>query len=312
MIASDGATESSISLGGAWFQLPPEDRPTVGDWVVLDEKRQKITRLLTRKSVFTRLAAGGKADIQLIAANLDTLFIVTSCNEEFNESRLERYLALAKEAGVIPVVILTKTDLVGDSDTFRDRVLAVQADLVVESVDARDATSLARLSTWLGDGSTVALVGSSGVGKSTIVNTLSGAVRMETGAIRQQDAKGRHTTSFRALHLLPEGGILLDVPGMRELGVVELESSLAALFDDIEQLAGLCRFNDCLHQAEPGCAVQRAIHNGELDARRLVNYQKLVDEESRNSLSVAERRSQARQFGKTIRQHVALKRSNKS
>ncbi len=308
VVASDGAGQWTITLGGAWFQEPSEARPTVGDWVLLNDSRDKVLRLLERKSVFKRIAAGNKVGVQLIAANIDTLFIVTSCNEDFSESRLERYLSLAHEAGVDPVVVLTKADLSKNPDHYRDRVKALNRELPVDVVNATEAESLKGLLSWITSGSTVALVGSSGVGKSSIVNSLSGTALLETGPIREQDAKGRHTTSFRSLHCLPDGGILLDVPGMRELKVAELESSLGSVFDDIEALAAQCKFTDCGHNKEPGCAVRSAIDSGAIDQRRLYNYRKLILEEARNTASLAKQRSQDRQFSKTIKQHLTLKK----
>lgn len=307
VVASDGVDEWTLALGGAWYRLPAEQRPTVGDWVLTDKARDKVVRLLERKSVFKRVAAGAKIEVQLIAANVDTLFIVTSCNDEFKESRLERYYALALEAGVDPVLVLSKADLSEDAEAYRQRARAACPDLPVELVNALDADTLQGLRSWVSAGSTVALVGSSGVGKSTIVNALSGTKLAETATIREQDAKGRHTTSFRALHRLPGGGLLLDVPGMRELKIAQLEASLAEVFADIESLAERCKFRDCDHNAEPGCAVRRAIESGDLDERRLANHQKLLREESRHTASLAEQRHRERQFGKVVRQHIDFK-----
>lgn len=312
IIVSDGVDECRITPGGAWYQLPAAQRPTVGDWLLLDEPHVKILRLLERKSIFQRVAAGTRVEVQLIAANIDTLFIVTSCNDEFEESRLERYLALAVEAGVDPVVILTKADLSGEAESYVDRVRTVSIDLPVEIVNALDPDTLSGAMAWVKKGSTVALVGSSGVGKSTLVNSLAGSKLVETGAIREQDAKGRHTTSYRSLHRLSGGGLLLDVPGMRELKVAELDTALAEVFADIATLAKQCRFRDCDHDDEPGCAVREAISAGQIDERRLGNYKKLVLEESRNTASIAEQRHRDRQFGKTIKAHLELKRQRET
>lgn len=309
VFVSDGLEDWAITLGGKWFQYPAQQRPTIGDWVVLDAKRERIERLLNRKSVFERVAAGSTDAIQLIAANIDILFIVTSCNDEFKESRLERYLALAQHAGVDPVVVLTKSDLAQNPTDYLERVLAISPDIPVEMVNGLDVQTLKKLSAWVGEGITIALVGSSGVGKSTIVNTLSGSTLTDTAAIREQDSKGRHTTSYRSLHRLAQGGMLLDVPGIRELKLPQQDTSFADVFADVDAIANECKFNNCAHDEEPDCAIRAAITDGTLDARRLANYQKLMQEESRHALSPAEQRSQNRQFSKTVKQHMALKRS---
>ncbi|MFW2405765.1 MAG: ribosome small subunit-dependent GTPase A [Gammaproteobacteria bacterium] len=275
--------------------------------MVLDEESLRIERVLERRSVFRRIAAGDKAEIQLIAANIDILFVVTSCNEEFKESRLERYLALAVEAGVIPVVVLTKIDLAEDPDSYVERARKVQPGIPVESVNALDSGTFAGVKAWIERGSTIALVGSSGVGKSTLLNSLAESKIAATKAIRIDDQKGRHTTSHRALFRLADGGLVIDVPGIRELKVADVDTALAAVFNDIEAIASRCRFTDCHHGSEPGCAVRDAIENGELDARRLQNYLKLLRENERNSASLAERRSQDRAFAKHVKQVKAAK-----
>ena len=309
---SDGSEDRPVVVGPEWSRAAPEQRPTVGDWVVLDEHCAKVERVLDRKSVFRRVAAGDRAEIQLIAANIDILFVVTSCNEEFKESRLERYLALAAEAGVMPVIVLTKTDLSADADAYAERARSVQPGVSVEAVNALDGTTLGGVRAWIERGSTVALVGSSGVGKSTLLNSLAESNLSATGAIREDDKKGRHTTSHRALHRLPGGGLLIDVPGIRELKVADVEAALATVFDDIETIASKCRFADCRHESEPGCAVRAAIESGDLDARRLRNYRKLLRENERNNASLAERRSQSRAFGKHCRQVMALKKDGRT
>ncbi|MEO0997703.1 MAG: ribosome small subunit-dependent GTPase A [Pseudomonadota bacterium] len=304
----DGSGERSIPLTASWHDAAPEDRPTVGDWVVLGDGSSRVERVLERRSVFRRIAAGDKAEIQLIAANIDVLFIVTSCNEEFRESRLERYLALAVEAGVIPVVVLTKIDLADDPGSYVQRARSVQPGVPVESINALDSSTFDGVAAWIERGSTIALVGSSGVGKSTLLNTLAGTTVAATSGIRQDDKKGRHTTSHRSLFRLAGGGLVIDVPGIRELKVAEVDAALAAVFDDVEAVAAKCRFTDCRHESEPGCAVRDAVENGEIDARRLQNYSKLLRENERNSASLAERRSQGRAFAKVVKQVKALKK----
>lgn len=297
--------EMDVPLGGRWFQGSPEDRPTVGDWVLLDRSSGAIERLLERKSLLKRMSVSRPGDIQLIAANVDVLFLVSSCNEEFNLSRMERYLALALEAGVQPVIVLTKADLAPDADGFRAAVASLGRDLVVELVNALEPGSLDGLRAWCRRGQTVTLLGSSGVGKSTLINSLAGSAIQNTGGIREDDAKGRHTTTHRSLHLLPGGGLLLDSPGMRELGIADVDSGLSFAFEDLEKLAALCRFNDCAHESEPGCAVREAIVAGKLDARRLESYRKLRREELYNTESVAERHARVRQFSRMVKQHNA-------
>jgi ribosome biogenesis GTPase / thiamine phosphate phosphatase len=283
------------------------DRPVVGDWIVLNESLSRIERVLERKSLFRRLAAGKNNEIQPIAANIDILFIVTSCNEEFNESRLERYLALCAEAGAIPVIILTKADLVADSNIFVQRARSVQAGVPVETANALDPTSIDGVRAWIDSTSSVALVGSSGVGKSTLLNTLAGHSLAATGGIREQDKKGRHTTTHRELHILPSGGLLIDVPGMRELKVADLNHSIETVFEDIELLATQCRFADCKHETEPGCAVLRAIQENKMDARRLANYRKLIRENAFATATLAEKRAQGREFGKMAKEAKRIK-----
>lgn len=266
-----------VPMGGRWFQEAPERRPTIGDWVLVHRRRGRIARLLERKSLLKRAAAGRSRDVQLIAANVDTVFLVSSCNEEFNAARLERYLALALEAGVTPVVVLTKRDLAADPAAYAAQVRALKPDVPVVLVDARDPAGAAALRPWCGEGQTVALLGSSGVGKSTLVNSLSGATVQLTQDIRHDDAKGRHTTTHRSLHRLPDGGLLVDNPGMRELALTEAEEGVQSLFADIDALASGCRFRDCRHHSEPGCAVLAAVESGALEARRLDSYRKLKE-----------------------------------
>lgn len=293
--------EALLPLGGRWFQLDAEERPTVGDWLVLSADGQQIERVLERSSLLKRLVPGRTSEIQLIGANVDTLLVVTSCNLDFNPSRIERYLALAYNAGATPVLVLTKADLAEETESFIEQARALGADLAVEVVNALDATTLDGLQQWCAAGETVALLGSSGVGKSTLLNSLAGRALQSTGAIREDDAKGRHTTTHRSLHEMPSGALLLDSPGIRELQITDMDSGLEEAFADIEELARECRFNDCQHQAEPGCAVQAAIAAGDLDPRRLASYEKLGREELYARESQAERRARYRALGKMYR-----------
>lgn len=274
---------------------------TAGDWLILDPLSHRPTRMLDRKSLFQRRAPGKARKLQLIAANIDTLFIATSCNKEFSLARLERYLALASESDVLPVIILTKADLAEDPNYYLQEVRNLSPNLIVEVVDARDPESVSHLSAWCGVGETVALVGSSGVGKSTLVNTLSGTKKAETQAVRESDSKGKHTTSHRTFHQLPTGGWLLDTPGIRELQLTDVKEGIEDVFADIVELTEQCRFNNCSHESEPGCAVQAALGSGELQIERLKSWQKLAAEESRNTESIAEKHTKNRAVSKMIK-----------
>lgn len=257
----------------------------VGDWVLAQPDTRLLVRRLERRTVLQRHTEGGRYP-QLIAANIDTLFITTSCNDDLNPARLERYLALTNEAGITPVIVLTKADQVADAQPYCDRVAGLQRGLDVVALNAHAPEAALALAPWCVEGQTVALVGSSGVGKSSLLNTLSGKAPDEaqlTGSVREADAKGRHTTTSRSLHPIIGGGWVIDTPGMRSLHVSDTAAGLDQLFAEITELAPLCRFRDCTHDHEPGCAVQAAIAAGTLDRSRLERWRKLQTENTANT-----------------------------
>ncbi len=281
--------------------IPPRSDVTIGDWLLFDRERTASSRLLTRSSLFKRRAPGTGRQTQLIAANVDTAFIVSSCNQDFNVARLERYLALAFEAEVTPVIVLTKSDLSSDPESYLERAGSISEKVPAVLLDARGEQPGVRLAEWCRPGQTVAFMGSSGVGKSTLVNALSDNGTVTTQAIREDDSKGRHTTTHRQLHILPDGCAVLDTPGMRELQLTDAEAGVAGVFADIHSLSRHCRFSDCQHETEPGCAILAALERGEVDTGRLARWRKLAREERHNSATLAEKKSKARSLGKTIR-----------
>jgi ribosome biogenesis GTPase / thiamine phosphate phosphatase len=274
----------------------------IGDWVLSDGSR--ILRRLERKTELARASHGHT--VQLIAANVDTLFITTSCNADFNPARLERYLALAAQARTEAVVLLTKSDTAADAESYRSQAEALQRNLVVLALDARDPGVAGTLGPWCRAGQTVALVGSSGVGKTTLTNSLTG-LEATTAPIREDDARGRHTTTARSLHALASGGWLIDTPGMRSLSVADAGDGIDAVFQDVTDLLGQCRFRDCTHQTEPGCAVLAAVAEGRLDAGRLKRWEKLRREDRMHHETPAETRERVRKFSRVIKKSLAFK-----
>lgn len=273
-----------------------EAHVTVGDWLLVDPGGRPA-RLLGRKSLLKRRGAGEEPLTQTIAANVDTLFVTTSCNADFNIARLERYLALAAQAGVEAVILLTKADLADDPGHYLDRARAALRGAEVLALDARAPETVQTLAPWTGRGRTIALAGTSGVGKSTLVNLLTGAGQ-ETRGIREDDARGRHTTTARSMHPIVGGGWIIDTPGMRALRLLDVAEGVEAVFSDLAELAGGCRFSDCSHETEPGCALRAAIEAGDLDENRLHRWQMLQREDRYNSETLAERHARERRTQK--------------
>lgn len=291
-------------------QVSSVQRYTVGDWLLVAKENNTPLRVLERLSIFERKSPGTNTQ-QLIAANVDTAFIVSSCNNDFNLSRIERYLALAKEAQVSAVLVLTKSDLVSEEQRqdYLDQLHELQSHLVVLTINALDVNDCNQLNDWCGVGQTVVLLGSSGVGKTTLTNTLC-SKEEKTAEIRVNDSKGRHTTTNRALFFSDAGGLILDSPGMRELQLTDCEDGVNAVFADIALLGKQCRFKNCQHQSEPDCAVQQAITDNLLEQRRLVNYQKMLREQARNTMTLAEAHKKDREFGKLIKNSLKDKKSH--
>lgn len=278
----------------------------VGDWVLCAPEQHRLIRVLDRQTELTRGTEYHTGEKQLIAANLDTLFITSSCNNDFNPARLERYLALAHDAGITPVILLTKADQCDDPDSYIDQARVLGRNLEVVALDAKTGDVAGLLEPWCGKGQTVALAGSSGVGKTTIANALTGGNAL-TRDIREDDARGRHTTTGRSLHRMKTGGWLIDTPGMRGLGVAEVAFGIDATFPEISELAEACKFRDCDHETEPGCAVQAAIERGEIDPERLKRFKKLKRENQHATDTIAQARDRNRKLGKMIKSAVKKK-----
>jgi ribosome biogenesis GTPase len=282
-------TRYEVIIEGAVISVPVSGAmksqklfPVVGDFVVIlhqpETATEMIVAILPRKTVLSRGGAGDSAGEQFLAANIDTVFIVTEPGHDLSIPRIERYLLLAHQAGCLPVVILNKSDTCDEISGHLEQVRAEIKGIPIIALSAQDKTGLDQLHPYLTSGSTVVFLGSSGVGKSTLVNALSGLTLQKTGDIREDDGKGRHTTTSRHLYSLPQGYSLIDTPGLREIRVWTAEESIAETFEDIHDLSTRCRFSDCTHDAEPGCAVRQAVEEGALSADRLLRYRKILKE----------------------------------
>jgi ribosome biogenesis GTPase len=307
-----GETEAEATGRLRFHARGAEDLPAVGDWVALrrlpeDARRAKIHELLPRRSKFARKAAGRETEEQIVAANVDTVFLVTGLDNDYNPRRVERYLIMAWESGAAPVVVLNKADVVEDAEELRAEVERVAPGVPVLLLSAKRGEGVEQLEPYVGRGLTVALMGSSGVGKSTIVNRLLGSEVQRTQEVRLSDERGRHTTTHRELFVLPTGGLVLDTPGMRELQLLVSEKGLRETFDDIEEAAARCHFTDCRHENERGCAVREALADGTLDAERYRNYLKMQSEMHHTAALLDQRKShdekaRAKRMGRALNQ----------
>lgn len=309
VVTNDGEWLAEPS-GKFGFTHTREQYPAVGDWVVVTqmpgEQRAIIHEVLPRTSQFERKMAGRTTEIQVIAVNVDYVFLTMSLNQDFNIRRLERYLLAAYDSGASPVIVLTKKDLCDDIQPYVDELESIAFGVPIIAVSSKTGEGIEELKELFHPNKTAALLGSSGVGKSSVVNALLGAEWMAVSEIREDDAKGRHTTTHRELVLLPSGGAILDTPGMREFQLWESEDGLSESFQDIEGYAENCRFRDCQHQNEPGCEVQEAIRTGALASDRYASYVKLQRElahleRKSDAAGQREQRAKGKELAKKIR-----------
>ena len=306
--------------GTGWARLKTKEYyagtelfPTVGDYVMVDyieNGDSRITATLPRRTFFSRREPGPIPREQAVAANFDYVFILQSLNQDFNPRRLERYLTLARQSGAVPVIVLTKADLAVDPDGYLLRAERVASGAEIRVISARTGYGLDALRPYLQPGKTAVFLGSSGVGKSSLVNALAGEELMTTGGIRETDDRGRHTTTHRQLLRLRSGVLIIDTPGMRTLGLWEAAEGLESSFGDVERFLGKCRFSDCRHEREPGCAIRAAIAAGELDAARWESYRKLQAEETGLEEALRRKREWSKNVAKINRQRKKSARTD--
>lgn len=310
VVCNKGRTYARLKKG-TYYDNPDAIYPTIGDFVLInwnDMGDSTITETLKRRSSFSRVSSSAdrnhelhKQHEQLVAAKFDYVFILQSLNDNFNLRRIERYLALSWQSGAVPVIVLTKSDLINDVEEYIYQVESVAIGVDVYAISCKTGEGLDKLKKYFSAGKTLVFLGSSGVGKSTLVNKLMGEEVMRTGEIREEDSRGRHTTTNRQLLMLPTGAMVIDTPGMRELGMWEASEGLDKTFQDVEQFLGMCKFSDCTHTSEPGCKVLEAIDNGKLSQERYDSYLKLKNESKYNDDSdsyLREKRTKFKEIAK--------------
>jgi ribosome biogenesis GTPase len=313
----NGEVFAEIS-GKLWHEATSRrDLPAVGDWVVIRARpeggRVMIHAVLPRRTTFARKIAGSRTEEQIVGANVDTVFLLTSLNQDFSLRRIERYLIIGWESGANPIIILSKSDLCDRVAESIDEVQAVARDVPIHAISVVTGSGLQDVAQYFKRGQTVALIGSSGVGKSTLINHLAGVDRLKVQTVREWDDRGRHTTTHRELVLLPAGGLVLDTPGMRELQLFEGDQSLELVFDDIEALAARCFFSNCRHQDDPRCVVREALVAGTIDSGRYQSYEKLQKElnyvaRKRDKLSEMLERKKWKKLSRLATERARLKR----
>lgn len=315
LVSADGEQMFMAQMSGNLKKSDGIEQPTVGDWVLGSYQPGDwifIESVDTRMNLLSRQSADGRSP-QKLGANIDFLFVATAVIQDFNLNRLDRYVAMALGCQIQPVILLTKIDLVENPEDFLNQTAERFPDIDIHAVSSLEGWNLECLGAYLQQGYTVAIVGSSGVGKSTLVNTLLGQQVLETGGIREDDGKGRHTTSHRSLHLTVSGAWLMDTPGLRGLALWDSEEGLQSLFEDIEALGLACKFSDCRHQTEPGCQINRALESGELSEERWRSYLKLKAEEAHqrrkvDKVAASEEKKKWKSIHKQVHQYIRTRR----